>query len=97
MSFTFTHDHFGDNPVEIQTDRYDCRQLCVELVVDDEPYAALSACLPEFDLADDEFAFKTYSENQGLYQIMIDLSLIELVRFERNEFGSWPICRLTID
>lgn len=58
-------------------------------------YATLSICLTELSLAKDEFAFKTYSENQSLYQQLLAQSVIEFVRVELCVLGGVPICRLT--
>ena len=65
-------DHNGPKTVETYTAQYVAGSLYVELWYEGEPYAALSVCFPELALADDEFAFKTYSENQSLYQQFLE-------------------------
>ena len=81
--------------VTLCTARYVLGPLAVELWHEGEPYTVLSICLPELTLADDEFAFKTYSENQSLYQQLLEQNIIEFIRFEYTGIGSTPICRLT--
>lgn len=81
--------------VTLCTARYVLGPLAVELWHEGEPYTVLSICLPELTLADDEFAFKTYSENQSLYQQLLEQNIIEIIRFEFTGIGSVPICRLT--
>ena len=90
-----TIDHNGLKNVELYTAHYAVGSLYVELWHEGEPYTALSVCFPELALADDEFAFKTYSENQSLYQQFLDLGVIQFLRFEFCSIGSVPVCRLT--
>ena len=88
-------DHNGPKTVETYTAQYVAGSLYVELWYEGEPYAALSVCFPELALADDEFAFKTYSENQSLYQQFLEQGVIQFIRFEFCSIGGVPICRLT--
>lgn len=91
----FITDSFDKNQLmHFETARYVSGELCVDLVHDGEPYATISVCLPELRLGNDEFAFKTYSENTGLYQQLFDQSAIEFVRMEPHALGMIPICRL---
>ncbi len=89
-----TIDHNGTKTVEIYTAQYVSGSLYVELWHAEQPYTALSVCFPELSLADDEFAFKTYSENQSLYQQFLEQGVIQFIRFEFCSIGSLPICRL---
>ena len=81
--------------VVLRTSRHTLGPLAVELWYRGEPYLVLSVCLPELNLADDEFAFKTWSENLSLYQQLLDQGVIEFIRFGFCSVGSVPICRLT--
>lgn len=91
----FISDCFDENQLmHFQTERYVSGELCVDLVHNGEPYAAISVCLPKLQLAQDEFVFKTYGENTGLYQQLIDQSAFELVRMEPHALGMLPVCRL---
>lgn len=91
----FTIHHPEPKIVTLCTARYVLGPLAVELWHEGEPYTVLSICLPELSLADDEFAFKTYSENQSLYQQLLEHGIIQCLRFESSSIGSVPICRLT--
>lgn len=88
-------DHNGPKTVEICTAQYLAGGLYVELWHEGELYTALSVCFPELSLLDNEFAFKTYSENQSLYQQFLEQGVIQFLRFEFCSIGSVPICRLT--
>jgi len=91
----FITDSFDKNQVmHFQTARYVSGELCVDLVQEGDRYATISVCLTELTLANDEFAFKTYSENTELYQQLFDQSAIEFVRMEPHALGMIPICRL---
>jgi hypothetical protein len=67
--------------------------LAVQLIdeADGMPYATVSINVEGLDLAKDEFVFKTYSENEGLREAMIEAGIVERT-------GRWagvgPICRL---
>jgi hypothetical protein len=58
-------------------------------------YATLSVN-PLASLADDEFVFKTYSENEGLLEELVAAGVVETTgRFVNCGFaGPQPICRL---
>jgi hypothetical protein len=91
-----TIQHHGPQRVKIITGRYcDDNQLYVTLDQNGELYADLSVCLVGVPLDDDEFVFKTYGENQGLYQAMIDAEKIRMVRIINHSLGDLPVCRLT--
>jgi len=92
---SFIINHYGHNTVEIHTGRYTAGQLYVELQCDGEPFACLSICFPELKLRDDEFAFKTYSENHGFLDQLLEQSAVEVIRTEFCSLGYVPICRLT--
>ncbi len=84
-------------PVTVRTDRYARGGLAVELFgADDEPYTVVSVNVEGVSLADDEFVFKTYSENAGLLEVMLEAGVIETVgrSVEVGMAGPQPICRL---
>jgi hypothetical protein len=84
--------------VTVRTDHYaHGGGLAVELYCEDgEPYATVSINVPGVPLSADEFVFKTYSENEGLLEAMLDAGVVELAG---RSVGLEPICRLrpTID
>ncbi|MEZ6128999.1 MAG: hypothetical protein R3C59_09970 [Planctomycetaceae bacterium] len=86
--------HPGLKNVVLRTSRYALGPLTVELWSRGEPYLVLSVCLPELTLADNEFAFKTWSKNVSLYQQLLDQGVNEFIRFEFCTVGCVPICRL---
>lgn len=63
----------------------------MNLAYDGEPYTTLSINKPGLDLADDEFLFKTYSENEGLLEELLRVGAVELTG-RTTDLG--PICRL---
>jgi hypothetical protein len=72
--------------------------LVVDLVSEDdgEPYTTVSVNLGVSGLADDEFVFKTYSENEGLLEKMLAAGIVEDTgrTAEAGMAGPQPICRL---
>ncbi|MCA9047089.1 MAG: hypothetical protein KDA89_00075 [Planctomycetaceae bacterium] len=94
-SMELTIHHPEPKVVTLCTEQYVLGPLAVELWHEGELYTVLSICLPELTLADDEFAFKTYAENQSLYQQLLEQNVIEFVRFEFASIGGVPICRLS--
>jgi len=84
--------------VFVSTDAYAHGGLAVQLmdVLDGEPYTTVSVCVRGVRLADDEFIFKTYSENEGLLESMLKTGIVEETgRSVELEFGEpQPICRL---
>jgi hypothetical protein len=63
---------------------------------DDMPWWTVSINMPEVQLAENEFVFKTYSENAGLLEAMLAADLIELTgrSVPAGMAGEQPICRL---
>jgi len=91
--FTFFHvdqAHQGN----IETGRYQNDRLAVKLIADGEDYAMLSVNIPSVDLAEDEFLFKTYSENDGLLEAMLAAGVIAVIGTEHTAAGPMPVCRL---
>lgn len=85
--------------VTIRLERYQGGGLAVQLMDPTEEgmdYATVSINLG-VPLQDDEFVFKTYSENEGLLEALVDARVVEMTgRFaEVGGFvGRQPICRL---
>ena len=90
-------DHYGLKEVEIHTDRYQNGRLAVQLVSQGEDYATVSVNLPMEQVCRDEFVFKTYSENEGLYEELLRSGAIEWTgrTADTRTLGPLPICRLT--
>ena len=85
--------------VSVHTDRYMYGgRLVVQLVdeADGQDYATVSVNGGMVSLADDEFVFKTYSENEGLLEGLVAAGVVETTeRFVELGFaGPQPICRL---
>jgi hypothetical protein len=89
-------DHYGLKEVEIQTDRYQNGRLAVELLQNGEDYASVSVNLPMEKIGHDEFVFKTYSENEGLYEALLRPGVIEWTGRTAGDktLGPLPVCRL---
>ena len=67
--------------------------LAVELFDESnwESFATVSINVPETRLGDDEFVFKTYSENEGFLEQMLAAGFVEMTG-RSADIG--PICRL---
>lgn len=62
---------------------------------DGGPVATASVNLPEIDLAEDEIAIKTYSENTGILEVLLDGGVLAPPHREvSNGFAIFPVCRL---
>ena len=93
--------HFGtEYDGSLQFDRYaDNNNLAVRLVADNQPYATLTVIIQCTVLFDDEFVSKTYSENEGLCEQLIEAGCFEktgkvaMVGFA----GEQPILRVLPD
>ena len=72
--------------------------LAVQLIDESDgmDYATVSLNLGGMRLADDEFVFKTYSENEGLLEAMVQVGIVETTGrvVEVGMAGPQPICRL---
>ena len=84
--------------VSVSIDEYAHGGLAVQLmdVSDGEPYTTVSVCVRGVRLANNEFIFKTYSENEGLFESMLKAGIVEETgRSVELAFGDpQPICRL---
>ena len=69
--------------------------LAVHLIDDQDgmPFATVSINVEGLDLADNEFVFKTYSENEGLLEAMLAAGAVELTG---RYCTVGPICRLNV-
>lgn len=89
--------HFGTRDLAILTDRYaNNDRLAVFAVENGEPYTDLSVNMPEEALADGEFIFKTYTENEGLFEQFVEAGAVEFTGRYTGSRVSLPICRLTV-
>lgn len=80
--------------VEIVTGRYDNDRLAVQLIEGVADFATVSVNLPDEAIGPNEFAFKNYSENEGLLEALLKAEVIELTgKVTRSML--LPICRLT--
>ena len=90
----FTIDFYGSRTLAIGVDRYLNDRLAVQLYENGEPFATASVNLPGEALGPEEFAFKTYSENEGLFEELVRVGAIEFAG-RHTAAMSLPICRLT--
>lgn len=93
---SFTLSHYGNVVrLSLRTGQYRYGGgLALQLLCEDrEPYATVSVNVEGVPLAVDEFIFKTYSENEGLLEGMLDAGVVELTG-RTAEIG--PICRLKL-
>jgi hypothetical protein len=92
-TFTFM---IGDKSFRIlvQRDRYSFGGNLAVLLFEEEtgePFATASVNVEGIELADDEFVFKTYSENEGLLEAMLEAGIVAMTG-RSADVG--PICRL---
>ena len=84
----------GESNLQIVTARYECNdRLAVDLEADGEPYICVSINLPDEQIAEGEFAVKTYSKNTGMMEAQQAANAIEFTGRYTNELRL-PICRL---
>jgi hypothetical protein len=92
---TVTIKHFGRSiTVSVHAQQYyRGNGLAVRLIdeSDGEDYAMVSVNIEGLTLKDDEFVFKTYSENEGLLEGLLAAGVVE--QTGRSE-SLGPICRL---
>lgn len=88
------HSHW----LSVETGEYSNGRLAVQLLEepDREYFATVSVNIEELDLSQDEFVFKTYSENGGLFEAMIAAGIVEPTGrvVDLGFAGPQPICRL---
>lgn len=59
------------------------------------PYMTITVNLPDVDLDDDEVSIKNYSENEGVFEWLVDEGIVsEPIRYEHQGHVKVPICRL---
>ena len=84
----------GTRDIDIEIGRYLNERLSVQLTENGEDFATVSVNLPDEAIGPNEFAFKNYSENEGLLEELRRAKVIELTgRVTRSML--LPICRLT--
>lgn len=92
--FEFTHwnETFKGHIVKHQ---YGNGRLAVQLFTVEGQYATLSVNVPDAPLNEGEFIFKTYSENQGLFEEMLQLEGVEPTEeFLPVGYEICPVCVL---
>ena len=96
---TFEFNKYGPRKLSVETDLYTCGGGRAVDVIEEtgEPYARVSINCG-VRLADDEFVFKTYSENDGLLEAMLAAKIIETTGRSVGVglAGPQPICRLLV-
>ena len=80
--------------VVVLKERYVQRRLAVELFDESswESFATVSVNVPGIRLADDEFVFKTYSENEGLLEQMLAAGYRRADRTSPRMSGRSAVC-----
>lgn len=85
--------------VRVQVEKYECNgRMAVSLLLRGESYWYISVNCPEVKIACDEFIFKTYSENEGLFEQLVSQGIVEPTGQHAGVQGyhcmNLPICRL---
>lgn len=66
-------------------------------VEDGAPVAIATVNVPEYDLAADEVVIKSYSENIGVLDALINANIVrETGRFVNTGYISAPVCKLLV-
>jgi hypothetical protein len=89
---------FGGYICDIQVERYATRNQAVRLldVEDGMPVAVATLNVDGLDL--DEVAIKNYSENEGMYETLLENGIIHPKHRELSTgYVTVPVCRLTED
>lgn len=70
--------------------------LALRLVKDHEPYATITTCLPDVELGEGEFHVKTWSENEGLVEALLESGVLQTTgECSRAGYAQALRCRLT--
>lgn len=85
----------------IQKKTYSNNRIALQLVDaedNDSPIAIATVNLPDEQLNDDEVFIKDYSENEGIYQTLVDAKVIsEAIGCAQSGFVEWiPKCKILI-
>lgn len=91
---------FLETECVIETARYSNGRLAIELIdtEDGMPFTTATINIPEEPLGDDEVIIKTYSENEGLEQVLVQADIItEKVRYVSSGFISAPVYKVNPD
>ncbi len=89
--------HFQSWTCRVQQASYDNGRIALRLVDEEGPVATATVNLPEEPLAADEVAIKTYSENEGMLESLLDAGIVE-----DTGRKAWagrvqvPICRVRV-
>lgn len=74
-------------------------RVAIEYVntIDGEPECTATINLPDEQIEDDEVIIKDYSENEGLYDMMLQAGHIgPAIRYVQSGWISAPVCKLLI-
>jgi hypothetical protein len=92
--------------MKVQFIGYDCDVIinhysngrkALVLISDDEVVAYATVNLPNDPINDDEVIIKDYSENEGMYDALLEAKIIgPALRYIRTGFVSCPVCKLLI-
>ena len=96
----FPNAKYIDEECSIVIGMYGNGRKAIKIVsdVDGQPMMTATSNLPEFDidLEDDDVIIKTYSENEGILQDLIDNGIISKPHMElMNGFALFPVAKLT--
>lgn len=83
-----------DEPLTVVYATYQNDNIAIQLFCEDGPYATATSWLP--GLSKNEVAIKDYSENIGMYSLLLENDIIEPShRNIRSGYVIFPICYLT--
>ena len=84
--------------LSVELDEYRSGGLAVQLLEEpsQEYFTTVSVNVEGLNISDDEFVFKTYSENEGLFEAMLAAGIVEPTgrSVSLGFAGPQPICRL---
>ena len=78
---------------------YPNNRIALQLIdaEDGSPVAMVTVNLPDEQLNDDEVLIKDYSENEGMYQALVDAKVIsEAISYVQSGFVEVPKCKILI-
>lgn len=88
---------FDGNTLQVQTRKYRNNRTAIELIdtVDHMLYMVATVNIPTSDIAKDEVIIKNYSENEGIYDVLVKAGVIsESIGQIHAGFANALICKL---
>ena len=88
---------FDGNTLLVQTRKYTNNRTAIELIdtEDHMPYIIATVNIPTSSIEEDEVIIKDYSENQGIYDVLVKAGVIsESIRQINAGFANALICKL---